>query len=208
MTSILPEKLDCFPSFPKSSLLLVVLMLSSNSIWQLLRLNCVSTCITPALGVLPNLTELPEPDPAESRSELKNHGWSSVGVPGVVAWATPLCLVQTEDVVRGKLRNEDDLTLGLWTGSWTTGTCRFRLRLRDRVVVDNLSKVPRSFCVDSVTDDRHNSGLRLLFGLSWDGEYEHMLLELFGLSSLKSLGMVSESDCRAFGLVRRCWLDE
>lgn len=207
MTSILPEKLDCFPSFPKSSLLLVVLMLSSNSIWQLLRLNCVSTCITLAPGALPNLTELPEPTPEESRSELKNHGWSSVGVPGVVAWVTPLCLVQTEDVVRGKLRNEDDLTLALRTGSWTTGTCRFRLRLRDRVVVDNLSKVPLSFCVDSLTDDRHNSCLGLL-GVSWDGEYEHILPVLFGLSSLKSLGMVSESDCKAFVGVRRCWFDE
>lgn len=64
-------------------------------------------------GALPNRTVLPEPDPEESRSELKNHGWSSVGVLGVVACVIPLCFVQTEDVVSGKLRNEDDLMLAL-----------------------------------------------------------------------------------------------
>lgn len=74
-------------------------------------------------------------------------------------------------------------------------------------MVDNLSKAPLSFCVDSLIDDCHNSGLGLL-GVSWDEEYGNVLLVLFGLSSLKSLGMVSESDGKVFGEVRRCWLDE
>lgn len=39
---MLPEKLDCFPIFPSSSLDLVSEMPSSNSIWQLRRLNCFS----------------------------------------------------------------------------------------------------------------------------------------------------------------------
>ena len=42
MISMLPEKLDCFPIFPSSSRDRVSEMPSSNSIWQLRRLNCFS----------------------------------------------------------------------------------------------------------------------------------------------------------------------
>lgn len=42
MISMLPEKLDCLPILPSSSQERVSEMLSSNSIWQLRRLNCLS----------------------------------------------------------------------------------------------------------------------------------------------------------------------
>lgn len=43
MISMLPEKLDWLPTFPSSSRdLFSDMMLSPNSIWQLLRLNCFS----------------------------------------------------------------------------------------------------------------------------------------------------------------------
>lgn len=70
-------------------------------------------------------------------------------------------------------------------------------------MVESLSTEPQSVCVDSLSDDLHNSGLEL-FGDTWDEENEHVLLGLFGLSSLKSLGMVSKSDCKAFGEDWRC----
>lgn len=45
MISMLPEKLDCFPILPSSSRDRVSEMLSSNSIWQLRRLNCLSVAV-------------------------------------------------------------------------------------------------------------------------------------------------------------------
>lgn len=47
MISMLPEKLDCLPSLPSSSRECVSEMPSSNSIWQLRRLNCLSTTLLP-----------------------------------------------------------------------------------------------------------------------------------------------------------------
>lgn len=47
MISMLPEKLDCLPSLPSSSRECVSEMPSSNSIWQLSRLNCLSTTLLP-----------------------------------------------------------------------------------------------------------------------------------------------------------------
>lgn len=47
MISMLPEKLDCLPILPSSSRVRVSEIPSSNSIWQLRRLNCLSAAGPP-----------------------------------------------------------------------------------------------------------------------------------------------------------------
>ncbi len=73
MISRLPEKLDCLLIFPSSSLERVSDMPSSNSIWQLRRLNCLSA----ALEVGASSCQLPlesRGSPTFSRRRTASHG--------------------------------------------------------------------------------------------------------------------------------------